>query len=274
MNKSKIVMTALTFLLVLAPALQVKASNGVTGLDHFEFNTIPSGQTEGVPFWITVTAKDVYGYTVPDYAGTNTLSVSVGTISPAFTTAFTNGVWYGEVTVSTRGDNVRIFTSGNGKSGTSNTFEVYKGEPKVVEYFEFDIIGSPQIAGMSFLISITAKDVDGDTVTSYTGMNTLSASVGTITPSSIAFSNGNWMERVTLSQDGAGVYILTTGQGKSGTSNTFRVDPNRGFLIVLIVVAAIIAIVLVVAVIGYKKVLRRPKRPTALAQYPRSSTPT
>ena len=218
-------------------------------------------------------AEDANENTVTDYTGTNTLGVSLGTISPSTTTAFKNGIWTGWVTVSQHGEGVYILTSGQGSSGTSNTFKVDKNpDTMVVAYFAFDNIGSPQTSGTSFFISITAKDVDGDTVTRYTGTNTLSASVGTITPSTVTFSNGNWMEQVTISQDGASVQISTTGQGKSGNSNTFRLDPNSGFLSMLVVVAAIVPIVLVVAVVGYKKVLRRPKKPPALAQYPRSST--
>ena len=215
----------------------------------------------------------MYGNTVVNYSGTNTLSVSFGIISPASTTAFTGGLWTGKVTVSQHSDSgITIFTSGEGRSGTSNTFKVDKNpENMVVDHFEFDVIGSPQMAGNSFMISITAKDMDGDTVTGYSGVNSLSSSVGTINPSSITFSNGNWMERVTVSQSGDGVFISTSGQGRSGTSNTFKVDPNSGIFNVLIVIVAAIAIVVLAAVLGYKKIHRRPKKPSALARYPRSS---
>jgi hypothetical protein len=274
MNKSKIVLlTALAFMLVLVPAFQVKVVDGADALDHFEFGVVGSPQTEEIAFTISIWAKDAYGNTVDTYSGTNTLSVSFGIISPASTTAFTGGLWTGKVTVSQHSDSgITIFTSGEGKSGTSNTFKVDKNpENLVVDYFEFDVIGSPQMAGNSFMISITAKDKDGDTVTGYNGENSLSASVGTITPSSITFSNGNWMERVTVSQSGEGFFISTGGQGKSGTSNTFKVDPNSGFVNILIVIVAAIAIVIVAVLLAYKKIQRRPKKPSALARYPRSS---
>jgi hypothetical protein len=278
MNKLKRInlFVALTLLLVLTSVLQINITSGASALDHFVFDTIGSPQTEGIAFWIIITAKDANGETVTEYTGTNTLAVSVGTISPSSTTTFSNGSWSDWVTLDTRGDNVRIFTTGgptgDEKDGTSNPFNVVKGEPKVVDHFEFDYIGSPQTAGVSFWISITAKDVDGETVPSYSGTNTLHSSVGTITPSNIDFSNGNWMERVTVSQDSPNVIIFTEGVGKSGSSNAFRVEANRGFLNVLVIMGAVIAGVVVVAVIGYKKVLKRPKKPPPLARYPRSST--
>jgi len=273
MNKSKVVLVALLFLLVLASALQVKIVNGFYELDHFKVEVVGSPQTEGIEFMISITAQDAYDNTVTNYAGTNTLTISQGIINPSSITGFSNGFWSGFVTVSQHGDSITISTLGANKSGTSNPFKVDKNiNLMVVDHFAFDYISGPQTAGISFYVSITAKDVDGETVTTYYGTNLLEASVGTITPSTITFSKGNWQEQVTLSQGGDNVYISTTGQGKSGTSNIFRVDSNSGFFVVLIVVAVIIIIVAIAAVIGYKKVLRRPKKPPALARSPRSST--
>ncbi len=44
-------------------------------------------------------------------------------------------------------------------------------EPGEVHHFEFDAIGN-QMVDTPFTITITAKDVSNDTVTSYTGTNT------------------------------------------------------------------------------------------------------
>src|SRR5450756_3214938 len=93
--------------------------------------------------------------------------------------------------------------------------------------FVFNTISSPQTAGSAFSITITAKASNGNTITSYTGTNTLTASSGTISPTSTtAFVAGVWTGQVTLSQAGTGISISTSGGGKSGTSNSFTVNPG------------------------------------------------
>jgi len=53
-----------------------------------------------------------------------------------------------------------------------------------LDHFTFDTISSPQTAGATFSITITAKDQYENTVTSYTGTNTLSDTTTTINPMS------------------------------------------------------------------------------------------
>ena len=93
-----------------------------------------------------------------------------------------------------------------------------------LDHFVFGNIGA-QTAGTAFSTTITAKDSSGNTVTSYTGTNVLSVSSGTISPTSTAkFTAGIWTGSVTLTQAGTGISILTSGGGKSGTSNSFSVS--------------------------------------------------
>lgn len=117
-------------------------------LDHFIFNTI-SAQTEGTAFGITIRALDAYGNTVISYTGTNSLSDSTGTITPASTGAFSSGVWSGYVTVTSIQTGVVITTTGGGKSGTSNSFDVEKLEdieiaPREIIKIRLEIINSGQ----------------------------------------------------------------------------------------------------------------------------------
>jgi hypothetical protein len=93
-------------------------------LDHFEFDTIASPQTVGTAFSIKITAKDQFNAVLTSYTGTNTLTYSLGTITPTSTTAFIAGVWTGIVQVNTAGSGATISTTGNGKNGTSGTFTV------------------------------------------------------------------------------------------------------------------------------------------------------
>ena len=200
--------------------MQVKAQT--VNLSQFVFSEVSSPQTAGKAFSITITAKASNGNTVTSYTGTNTLTVSSGTISPTGTTAFVAGVWAGQVTLSQAGTGFSISTSGGGKSGKSNTFTV---NPGALDRFVFNTISSPQTASKTFSTTITAKDANSNTVTSYTGTNTLTVSSGTISPTGTsAFVAGIWTGSVSISASGSGITIGTSGSSKSGTSNSFTVN--------------------------------------------------
>jgi len=189
-------------------------------LDHFTFATISSPQTAGTGFTITIMARDAYNNNVTSYTNTNTLSDSTGTIAPTSTGAFSSGAWTGSVTITKAQSGITITTSGSGKSGTSNSFTV---NAAALDHFTFATI-SPQGAGAAFAITVTGKDAYNNTVTSYTGSNTLSDSTGTISPTSTGpFMAGTWTGNVTIYKVQAGITIATLGAGKSGTSNAFDV---------------------------------------------------
>jgi hypothetical protein len=193
-----------------------------SSLSQFVFNTVSSPQTAGSTFSITITAKASNGNTVTSYTGTNTLTASSGTITPTTTTAFVAGIWTGQVTLSQAGTGISISTSGSGKSGTTNKITV---NPGALDRFVFNTISNPQTAGKTFSITITTKDANSNTVTSYTGINTLSVSSGTISQTSTsAFVAGVWTGSVSLSASGSGITIGTSGSSKSGTSNLFTVN--------------------------------------------------
>jgi hypothetical protein len=219
----KIQILIIAFLIALSfcacASMQVRAASN---LSQFVFSSIGSPQTAGTAFSITVTAEDSSGKTVTSYTGTNTLTVSSGTISPTSTTAFTSGVWTGQVTLSQAGTGISISTSGGGKSGKSNTLTVNSA---ALDHFAVNAVSSPQTAGKAFSVTITAKDSDGNTVTSYTGANTLTVSSGSISPTSTSkFVAGVWTGSVSLSASGSGITVGTSGSSKSGTSNSFTVN--------------------------------------------------
>jgi len=141
-------------------------------LHHFEFDTISSPQTSGVAFSVTITAIDQNGATLTSYSGTNTLSVTPGTISPTSTTAFSGGVWSDLVTVTGSGTGVRISTaavSDPSKTGISDPFDVSSAPPA---FDHFTMTGYPAsvLKGQSFGdVVVTACDQYGDPFTSYAG---------------------------------------------------------------------------------------------------------
>jgi hypothetical protein len=99
----------------------------------------------------------------------------------------------------------------------------------VLDHFDFDTISSPQTAGTAFTITIRAMDQFNNAFASYTGINTLTVSTGTINPTSTAaFAAGVWTGQVTLSTTGTGITIGTTGDTKTGTSNGITVNAGTG----------------------------------------------
>jgi hypothetical protein len=92
-------------------------------LDHFDFSAISSPQTVGVPFSVTVTAKDAYGNAVTDFTGSVSLTATIGNVSPA-SFSLTSGTGNGYISLNTAGDNIQITASANGKQGQTNPFNV------------------------------------------------------------------------------------------------------------------------------------------------------
>ncbi len=188
--------------------------------DHFEFISVGT-QTAGTSFNITITAKDASNNLIANYIGANALNVSTGTVSPSVTGSFSNGVWIGSVTVTGAGSVVTLFTTGSGVSGTSNIFTV---NPGALNRFTFALISSPQTAGSAFSITVTAKDVYGNTATSYVGSPSLTYSAGSISPSTVdAFINGVGSTSVTVNAPGSDVNITVNYGNCTGVSNLFEV---------------------------------------------------
>jgi hypothetical protein len=156
-------------------------------------------------------------------------------------------------------------------AGATTLVRAEIGAP-VLDHFEFDTIGSPQTTGVEFNIRITAKDQYGDTFRGYSGLGTLSDFTGIST--SVYFANGISDVSVNIAIAYTGNKITVHSGDKSGTSNSFNIVEEPPEFPTEIAIVAVVLIALVIGVVGYRKVLKRPKKPPALARYPRSSTPT
>ncbi|MCW4024004.1 MAG: right-handed parallel beta-helix repeat-containing protein [Candidatus Bathyarchaeota archaeon] len=86
-------------------------------VDHFAVS-VPDSANVDSAFNITVTAKDAYGNTVVGFTGTANLTTSQGTISPAVSGSFVDGVWTGQVTLNTTGS-IIINVSAGSNTGSS-----------------------------------------------------------------------------------------------------------------------------------------------------------
>ncbi len=198
----------------------VSVAVNVAPLDHFIFSSV-GVQTAGTPFNITITAKNPFNNTLTNYSGTNILNVSTGTISPATTGSFVNGVWTGSVTVTGAGSGIWLITSGSGMSGTSGTFTV---NPSALDHFAISDI-SGQTVGSAFNITVTAQDVYNNTVTNYVGTPSLTYSAGTISPTSMnPFVNGIGTTSVIVAVANSNAQITAADNGINGVSNSFTVS--------------------------------------------------
>ena len=94
-----------------------------------------------------------------------------------------------------------------------------------IHHLIFASISSPQVAGVSFPITVTAKDLYEHTVADYTNPAFLSDTTGTISPLIINLVNGVGTTNVTITKAQTGVIITATGS-PSGQSNPFDVVHN------------------------------------------------
>ena len=131
--------------------------------------TASSPQTAGSSFGATVTAKDSFGNTTPNYSGT----VHVTSTDPAFASpsdsTLTSGVKVFTVTLKTGPSQTLTATDtvSAGITGTSTSIGV---NPAGAASFTVTTnAGSPQTAGVAFDVTVTAKDAFGNVATGYAG---------------------------------------------------------------------------------------------------------
>ncbi|MEO7098199.1 MAG: M36 family metallopeptidase [Luteolibacter sp.] len=95
---------------------------------HFGISTIASPQKSGVPFSMTVSARDINNSVITVSSAVVTLSASGnnGTmaVTPAGNITLSSGSWTGNASCAAADANVRITAAGGGVSGISNSFEV------------------------------------------------------------------------------------------------------------------------------------------------------
>ena len=190
-------------------------------ISHFQIEEI-STQAAGVYFPITVKALDEFNNVVTSFAETVQISDLTATITPEASGKFYSGAWSGAVRIAQiHPENVITVRQSTGVSGHSNRFQVTASS---IDHFAVAPISAAQTAGNAFMITITAKDAQGNTVTDFTGTANLSDVTGTISPTvSSNFTAGSWSDTVTITRSESNNRITVAGTGKSGVSNEFEV---------------------------------------------------
>lgn len=88
------------------------------------FDEISSPQKTNTPFVVTITARDFADNIIANFQGSAAISDSTGSITPTTASAFSSGIWHGEVKLQYGDENAIITAIGGGMSGTSNAFKV------------------------------------------------------------------------------------------------------------------------------------------------------
>jgi len=187
--------------------------------------------------------------TVAAGAGTTTFAVCNRGGGNMYWTAATRDAWLsiaggaggtnsGTVTVAYEANNETTNPGGTSRTGTVTVSAPgVKNSPQVLvvtqsretslagilHHFEFSSISSPQEINDAFAITVTAKDVDNDTVSDFNDRVSLFSSLGSVNPTALNFSSGTAAANVTLYDVGK-TYLHCDGSGIQGQSNNFDVN--------------------------------------------------
>lgn len=100
---------------------------------------------------------------------------------------------------------------------------------QVLTNFEFNnfTAGSSKMAGIPFEVKITAKDNNGQTMSSFNGTASLLDSTGTLWPTQTSnFTNGIWIGNVYITKAQNDITLTATSGQVSDNSDTFTVVPD------------------------------------------------
>ncbi len=179
-------------------------------LDHITVTPASADVIAGTTRQFTATGYDAQNNPIPDLPFTWSVTGGGGTINAngLFTAGLTPG---GTVTVQAAVGSI---------TGTATVHVI----AATLDHFTIDVIASPQYAGLPFQVTVRAVDAAGVPVVTYAGTASLSASSGTVTPSSINFANGVWTGTVTIPAAGSGRTLRVQDGTAVGTSNAFDVS--------------------------------------------------
>ena len=226
------------------------ASTGLTGATSSAFNITagaatklafaqqPSNTQSGSSITpaVTVQVQDAGGNLVTSSTASITVAIgnnpASGTLSGTKTVNAVAGVaTFSTLSIDKVGTGYTLTANSTGLTGASSGgFDISAG---ALHHFAFNTISSPQTAGTAFNITLTAEDVNNNTVTSYDGNGfkaVLTSTTGTLVGAPIttsAFTLGVLSQSVTITNTGT-FTISAAGNGNNsnitGTSNSFTVN--------------------------------------------------
>ena len=195
-------------------------SGSLTSAGYHTIAITPVAVTAGQKFSAVLKVKTAgYNYPIPVEAPLSYASKATASAGQSFISS--SGSSWEDLTTKVSNGNVcvKVFATGVGNP--------------TLDHFTISNISSPQTVNVPFSITITAKDEQEKTVTSFTGKTTLSDSTGTINPTITGnFTSGVWTGSVTISQATEADAIVATYEGKKGISNQFKVKQAESLRII------------------------------------------
>jgi hypothetical protein len=171
----------------------------------------------------TAKGSDKFGNEIPPSALTIAWSLS----SSNFGSIATSGNVANFTASSTITVNTNVTLTAKVGSISDESKITIKPVTQVLDHFAIDDIASPQKAGTSFSLTITAADSADAIVTSYSGPINLNDTTETLTVvTDNGFSNGVWTGTVKVTKASPNVKIMAEDKAtpsKKGNSNTFEV---------------------------------------------------
>jgi F0F1-type ATP synthase membrane subunit c/vacuolar-type H+-ATPase subunit K len=218
-------------------------------ISSFEFDNFTDGSDKvaGLPFQVTLTAKDEFDAVLTTFNQDVNLSDTTNSIYPTQTGAnFVNGVWTGDVYITTSQDDISITASYNLISDMSTSFDV---NPDTRIKFATSRSGTNQVGSVSSLLpqslTVRVSDPYGNAL-SNVGVNfaitsapPLSTGQSLSNNSATTNSSGDAATSLTLGQK-AGTYIVSSSINTANASAThFYATATAGALFSLQVIPAV-----------------------------------
>lgn len=190
----------------------------------------PATQAAGQLFTVHVYATDAYWNPLPSADVVRITSSDPGANTPVGG-ALTNGHRSFGISLGTVGTQTLTVTDQTNGAIDGMTSAGIAVIPNAAQQFLFEQIASPVTAGQAVAVTVRAADIGGNTIPEYEGSAILTANTGpgSISPESIAFTNGVWSGELTFKGAGGAVAVTCSDYSTpphTGTSNSITVLPG------------------------------------------------
>ena len=190
----------------------------------------PASQASGQAFLVEVYATDAYWNPVPSADNVRITSSDSGASTPV-SGNLTDGYRSFTVSLATVGSQTLTVTDQSNGSITGMTSAPITVGTSSADHFEIDAFATPVTAGSPVPMTIRATDVGGNTITDYFGDAIVipNTGAGSVSPSSISFTNGVWTGDMTFFGAGGSVSFTVSDFSSpphTGASGSFEVLPG------------------------------------------------
>jgi hypothetical protein len=251
----------------------------------------PNSATVGAPFNIRVVALDSLGNLVTGFTGTVALTANGTNLNPSTSGAFTQGQWFGTVTIAQAGSFKITATDSNGHSGissvftvseaitptpgptTTNTISATKDGSSTVNIAVNGNITASQYANVTITTNQTAQTttvsftVTGQTGTTGYGNITLPKSQIPYGTTITVYIDGQPAENQSYTQDSQNYYVYySTHFSTNNVELRFNGEKATRPELPLLMIAVIIAVIVAAIAIGAIAVSRQKHKPAKTPQ--------